>query len=69
MKHTKYILLLTLASTYGLQAQTLKGHVTAEDGTPLEYVNVALQASKDSTVLTGCATQADGSWSLEAGGQ
>lgn len=57
-----------LASIVQLQAQTLKGHVTAEDGTPLEYANVALLASKDSTVLTGCATQADGTWTLEAGG-
>lgn len=51
----------------GLLAQALHGRVIAEDDAPLEFVSVALLSQQDSTVLTGCTTQADGTWSMEAG--
>lgn len=60
------VLCFVMASlvTSTLRAQTLHGHVSDEEGTPLEFVCMALLSQQDSTVLTGCVTQADGNWSL-----
>lgn len=56
--------MLTWANSLFAQVQNFKGRVGAEDGKPLEYVSVALLSAKDSTAITGCATQADGTWAF-----
>lgn len=63
-----YYLAVAAMSFGTLYAQNLKGRVSTEDGKPLEYANVALLWAKDSTVITGCTTQADGTWTIMGNG-
>ncbi len=67
-KKRNLLLIIFTCATLFAQGQNLKGRVSAEDGKPLEYVSVALLSAKDSTVITGCATQADGTWTIMADG-
>lgn len=44
----------------------IRGTVTNEKNEPLAYSNVLLLTGKDSTFVTGCVTQSDGSFLLQA---
>lgn len=62
------LVVLWITCVGGLSAQTLQGKVLAEDGQPLEYANVAFVSASDSTVLMGCTTLMDGTWTMESAG-
>ena len=46
-------------------AQTITGHVTDENDTPVGYANVLLLNSKDSSFVAGCVTSEEGAFGLE----
>lgn len=52
-----------------LQAQIFSGTVTDKENNPLEFVNVALFALSDSTLVTGAVTNTNGEFSLDTNGK
>lgn len=66
MKTMKLLLsLLLLGSTLATQAQTLSGQLTDETHNPLEYANVVLLNTADSTFIQGTVTDKNGSFILD----
>lgn len=65
MKKLIAILMLILATTATTHAQIVSGTVVDENSQPMEFVNVVLANSSDSTFVAGTVTKEDGSFAIE----
>ena len=60
------LLLCSLASSFGLSAQTISGKLVDEQNQPLPYANVVLLSLPDSAFVSGTISGEDGSFTLDA---
>ena len=66
MKKCIYFLIVLIAGTYSLFGQhKVRGVVVDIQGKPLEYVNVVAMQQPDSSFISGCATDARGSFRFD----
>ena len=65
----KLLLLCTLASSFGLSAQTVSGKLVDEQNQPLPYANVVLLSLPDSAFVNGTISGEDGTFTLDATSQ
>ena len=63
------LLLCTLASSFGLSAQTVSGKLVDEQNQPLPYANVVLLSLPDSAFVNGTISGEDGTFTLDATSQ
>ena len=56
--------IISCLTSFAKNSQDWKGKVLDENGEPLPYVNVALLAASDSTVLGGTTTDIDGTFTI-----
>ena len=63
------LLLCSLASSFGLSAQTISGKLVDEQNQPLLYANVVLLSLPDSAFVSGTISGEDGAFTLEATSQ
>lgn len=63
------LLLCSLASSFGLSAQTISGKLVDEQNQPLPYANVVLLSLPDSAFVSGTISGEDGAFTLEATSQ
>ena len=56
--------IISCLTSFAKNSQDWKGKVLDENGEPLPYVNVALLAASDSTVLGGATTDIDGTFTI-----
>ncbi|MBQ8521888.1 MAG: outer membrane beta-barrel protein [Bacteroides sp.] len=66
--HVLSIIIMMLAALH-LQAQTINGQLTDEQGQPLPYANVVLLSLPDSSFVAGTVTDENGTFALENDGQ
>ena len=59
------LLLCSLASSFGLSAQTISGKLVDEQNQPLPYANVVLLSLPDSAFVSGTISGEDGAFKLE----
>lgn len=59
------VLLASIVTTYASFAQNITGRVVDENNVSMEFVNVVLLASADSTYIAGTVTREDGSFLFE----
>ena len=63
------LLLCTLASSFGLSAQTVSGKLVDEQNQPLPYANVVLLSLPDSAFVNGTISGENGTFTLDATSQ
>ena len=65
MKRVTTTIFVLLATICQLNAQSLIGIVTDENGQPMEFATVSLRSLPDSVIVAGCITDAKGQFSIE----
>ena len=65
MKRVTTTIIVLLATICQLNAQSLIGIVTDENGQPMEFATVSLRSLPDSVIVAGCITDAKGQFSIE----
>ncbi|MCI7269235.1 MAG: TonB-dependent receptor family protein [Prevotella sp.] len=65
MKRVTATIIVLLATICQLNAQSLIGIVTDENGQPMEFATVSLRSLPDSVIVAGCITDAKGQFSIE----
>ncbi|MCQ2187467.1 MAG: outer membrane beta-barrel protein [Bacteroidales bacterium] len=68
MRRFFFAIAAAFLSSFSLCAQNLSGVVLDENGSPMEFVTIALISLPDSTIVGGGMTGADGSFEIERAG-